>query len=57
MGSFVAQHLAAHHPQRVQKLVLIGSSGTTVGVETVSWLWDQTATFDRGISASFVDQW
>lgn len=57
MGSFVAQHLAAHHPARVQKLVLIGSSDTTVDVETVAWLWDQTATFDRGLSPAFVDQW
>lgn len=57
MGSFVAQHLAAHHPGRVQKLVLIGSSDTTVGLETVQWLWEQTGTFDRGISPDFVDLW
>jgi len=57
MGSFVAQHLAAHHPERVQKLVLIGSSDTTVGVETVEWLWEQAGTFDRGVSPEFVDVW
>ncbi|HEX2062147.1 MAG TPA: alpha/beta hydrolase [Thermoanaerobaculia bacterium] len=57
MGSFVAQHLAAHHPERVQKLVLIGSSDTTVGSETVAWLWEQARTFDRGISTEFVEQW
>jgi pimeloyl-ACP methyl ester carboxylesterase len=57
MGSFVAQHLAAHHPERVQKLVLIGSSDTTVGSETLAWLWEQVGTFDRGISTEFVDQW
>ncbi|HYH06981.1 MAG TPA: alpha/beta hydrolase [Thermoanaerobaculia bacterium] len=57
MGSFVAQHLAAHHPERVQKIVLIGSSDTTVGNETVAWLWEQTGTFDRGISTEFVEQW
>ncbi|HYC91295.1 MAG TPA: alpha/beta hydrolase [Thermoanaerobaculia bacterium] len=57
LGSFVAQHLAAHHPERVRKLVLIGSSDTTVDSETVAWLWEQTATFDRGISTEFVEQW
>jgi pimeloyl-ACP methyl ester carboxylesterase len=57
MGSFVAQHLAAHHPERVQKLVLIGSSDTTLGVEAVEWLWEQAGTFDRGISPTFVDVW
>lgn len=57
LGSFVAQHLAAHHPERVQKVVLIGSSDTTVGNDTVTWLWEQTGTFDRGISTEFVDTW
>jgi non-heme chloroperoxidase len=57
MGSFVAQHLAAHHPDRVQKLVLIGSSDTTVGVETIAWLWEQAGTFDSAVRADFVEQW
>lgn len=57
LGSFVAQYLAAHHPRRVQKLVLIGSADTTIGVETVAWLWDQTATFGPGVSTEFIEQW
>lgn len=57
MGSFIAQHLAAHHPERVQKLVLIGSSETTVGLEIMAWLWEQAGTFDRGVPAEFVELW
>lgn len=58
LGSFVAQRVAADHPQRVQKLVLIGSSDTAAGAEALEWLWEQVLTFERnGISASFVDQW
>jgi pimeloyl-ACP methyl ester carboxylesterase len=56
MGSFVAQHLAAAYPHRVSKLVLLGSSDTTAGSETVGWLWDQARTFDKGVPAAFVDE-
>jgi pimeloyl-ACP methyl ester carboxylesterase len=57
LGSFVAQHLAAHYPGRVDRLVLLGSSDTTVGMELLEWLWEQIGAFDRGIPSSFVDQW
>jgi non-heme chloroperoxidase len=57
MGSFVAQYLAAHHPERVSQLVLIGSADTTVGTEIVEWLWSQLGTFEGGLTAEFVDQW
>ena len=56
MGSFVAQHLAAAYPDRVTRLVLLGSSDTTAGSETVGWLWDQARTFDTGVPAAFVDE-
>ena len=56
MGSFVAQHLAAAYPHRVSRLVLLGSSDTTAGSETVGWLWDQAKTFDKGVPAAFVDE-
>lgn len=56
MGSFVAQHLAAAYPRRVTRLVLLGSSDTTAGSETVGWLWDQAKTFDTGPSQAFVDE-
>jgi non-heme chloroperoxidase len=56
MGSFVAQHLAAVYPQRVRKLVLLGSSDTTAGSDTVGWLWEQARTFDKGVPAAFVDE-
>lgn len=57
LGSFVAQHLAAHYPDRVNRLVLLGSSDTTVGTEIIEWLWEQVGAFEREIPASFVDQW
>jgi pimeloyl-ACP methyl ester carboxylesterase len=57
MGSFIGQHLAAAYPQRVSKLVLLGSSDMTGGTEIVDWLWDKTRAFDTGISPDFVDEW
>ncbi len=57
LGSFVAQHLAFAYPQRVARLVLLGSSDTTAGNEAIEWLWDKTKGFDRGVSAGFVDEW
>ena len=57
MGSFIGQHLAATHPQRVTRLVLLGSSDTAVGNEVVGWLWEKTKTFDTRISPDFVEEW
>ena len=57
MGSFVAQHLAFAYPQRVTRLVLLGSSDTAVGTEIMGWLWDKTKGFGRGADAAFVDEW
>jgi pimeloyl-ACP methyl ester carboxylesterase len=36
--------------------VLLGSSDTTAGSETVGWLWDQARTFDKGVPTAFVDE-
>jgi pimeloyl-ACP methyl ester carboxylesterase len=57
LGSFVAQHLAAAHPARVSRLVLLGSADTTVGNEVFDWLWGETRAFDSKVSAAFVDAW
>ena len=57
MGSFISQYLAAAHPSRVSRLVLLGSADTAVGSEFVDWLWGQTRTFDAGVGAAFVDEW
>ena len=57
LGSFVAQTIAAHHPQRVNRLILIGSSDTTAGQDVMEWLWAQIATFDGGPTAAFVEVW
>jgi non-heme chloroperoxidase len=57
LGSFVAQHVAAHDPQRVSRLILIGSSDTTAGLEIMDWLWAQVGTFDGGVPSTFVDEW
>lgn len=57
LGSFVGQYLATAYPDRVTRLVLLGSSDTTVGTDIMEWLWDKTRGFDTGISAEFVDEW
>ena len=57
LGSFVAQHLAAAHPQRVSRLVLMGSADTTVGSDVVEWLWTEVTAFGERPGAAFVEQW
>ena len=57
LGSFVGQYLAAAYPHRVTRLVLLGSSDTTVGTEIIDWLWERVRAFDTGISPEFVDEW
>ena len=57
LGSFIAQHLAAAHPNRVNRLVLLGSSDTTVGTEFADWLWGKTEGFESGLPAPFLDEW
>ena len=57
LGSFVAQYLAATQPGRVERLVLIGSTDTTVGSEFIEWLWSQANTFAAAPTAAFVEEW
>lgn len=57
LGSFVGQYLATAYPQRVSKLVLLGSSDTTVGVESIDRLWGKARAFESRISPEFVDEW
>lgn len=57
LGSFVTQHLAAQYPERVSKIVLIGSGRTTANTEFIEWLWEQVRTVDTRVGAEFVDVW
>ena len=57
LGSFVAQSVAAQYPERVNRLVLIGSADTTYGMELLEWLLEQAGTFDRAPTAAFIDEW
>jgi pimeloyl-ACP methyl ester carboxylesterase/tetratricopeptide (TPR) repeat protein len=55
MGSFVAQRLAAERPDRVERLVLIGS-GTTLRTEPVVEFGDYVRGLDDPIPAEFVHE-
>lgn len=57
MGSFIAQQLASHYPERVSRLILIGSADTVAGTEVIEWLWEQVRTADRRVSAAFIEEW
>jgi pimeloyl-ACP methyl ester carboxylesterase len=58
LGSMVAQALAADHPSRVGKLVLIGSTGR-VPVTRGDYLWTQVMTLRTPIAANaaFLREW
>jgi non-heme chloroperoxidase len=53
LGSFVAQQLAARHPERVSALVLIGS-GTTLATEAVAELAAFVETLEDPVSREFI---
>jgi pimeloyl-ACP methyl ester carboxylesterase len=57
LGSFVAQYLATVYPQRVSRLVLMGSSDAPSESEAVAWLWSKAQAFEGRVSAEFVDEW
>jgi non-heme chloroperoxidase len=57
MGSFVAQHLAIYYPQRVDKLVLLGTADTASKTEAIQWLWSSASRFERTATPDFIDQW
>ena len=54
MGSLVAHKLAAEHPQRVRKLVLIGSGPTAAGNPVVDWLLGVVDTLTDPVDPDFV---
>jgi pimeloyl-ACP methyl ester carboxylesterase len=53
MGSFVAQKLALDYPERVDRLVLVGSSTTSVS-EAVLGLWEQVRALTDPVPPEFV---
>lgn len=57
LGSFVAQRVAATRPERVTRLVLLGSADTTVGTEVIEWLWSRSLGFGDAVDPAFVDEW
>ena len=60
MGSFVAHQMASVYPERVSKLVLIGSSATFVGNPVGEYLWDEAIgvpEFTDPVSADFIRDW
>lgn len=58
LGSIVAQRMAADHPERVQKLVLIGSTGLPA-VSRGDWLWTNVMALRDPIDpgSSFISEW
>lgn len=58
MGSIVGQVLAAEHPERVERLVLIGSTAL-VPVRRGDWLWEQITGLREPVAsnAAFLGQW
>lgn len=53
MGSFVAQRMAIDHPDRIDRLVLVGS-GATYGVEAVLGLTEFVRTMTDPVDSTFV---
>lgn len=60
LGSLVASQLASVYPERVSKLVLIGSAPTLNGNEVINWLWDEVVglpDFQDPITEDFIREW
>jgi pimeloyl-ACP methyl ester carboxylesterase len=58
LGSIVAQRLAADHPERVDRLVLIGSTGLPA-VARGDWLWSNVMALRDPIDprSAFIGEW
>ena len=58
LGSMVGQLLAAEHPERVTRLVLIGSTALAP-IRRGDWLWSQVTSLREPIAdnAAFLRQW
>ena len=57
LGSMVAQTLATKHPERVSRLILIGSTDTGIGNENFEWLKGEAAKFVERPPQEFVELW
>ncbi|MBL8259307.1 MAG: alpha/beta hydrolase [Candidatus Competibacteraceae bacterium] len=60
MGSFIAHQVASAYPDRVSKLVLIGSAKTAVGNPVITGLWEDPiglASFQDPIDPAFIEAW
>ncbi len=59
MGSFIASQIASVYPERVEKLVLVGTSPTCVGNATLAGAWETVGAddFQDPISEEFVTAW
>jgi non-heme chloroperoxidase len=54
MGSFIAHKFAVEHPQRVERLVLIGGAPTMAGNEVIAGLNDFVQTLEDPLDPQFV---
>ena len=60
MGSFIAHQVASVYPNRVSKLVLIGSAKTVVGNPVITSLWEDPIGlpgFQDPIDPAFIEAW
>jgi pimeloyl-ACP methyl ester carboxylesterase len=60
MGSFIAHQVASAYPNRVSKLVLIGSAKTGVGNPVITSLWEDPIglpSFQDPIDPEFIRSW
>ena len=58
LGSFITQRLAFEHPDRVERLVLIGSTATP-GLKPRDWLWNNVMALGNRIDpdSPFIREW
>ena len=58
LGSIIAQQLAAHHPDRISAIALIGSTALAP-VKRGDWMWTQIMALKAPVAANraFLDEW
>jgi non-heme chloroperoxidase len=57
MGSLVAQQIAIDRPDRVSRLVLVGSAATAAGNEALLGVWDTIQRFTDSVDPKFLEEW